>query len=62
MIILYVGTYLYLGFLFATSNDYKKKDVLDYINFFLIIIFFPFILTTLSWIALIKTIKKAANE
>ena len=62
MIILYIATYVYLGYLFATSSDYKKKNVLDYINFFLIIIFFPFILTTLSWIALIKTIKRSAND
>jgi membrane protein DedA with SNARE-associated domain len=62
MIILYVVTYLYLGFLFATSSDYKKKEVLDYLAFFMIIVLFPVFFLSLSWIALIKTIQKAAND
>jgi hypothetical protein len=63
MIILYVVTYLYLGFMFATQlSDYKKKNVLDYLGFFMIIVLFPVFFLALSWIALINTLLKAAND
>ena len=63
MIIIYVVTYLYLGLMFATQlSDYKKKNVLDYLAFFMIIVLFPVFFLSLSWIALIKTIQKAAND
>ena len=49
MIILYVVIYLYLGFMFATQlSDYKKKNVLDYLAFFMIILLFPFFFGALS--------------
>ena len=49
MIILYVVTYLYLSFMFATQlSDYKKKNVLDYLGFFMIIVLFPVFFLALS--------------